>query len=76
MTFFIKPLLSRVLKVALATETLGEKKVFAFHFFMRFMFEMRGDGCVGDNRTDGAAAAAALIRLPVASFFGKLSLLI
>lgn len=36
---------------------------------MRFMFEMRGDGCVGDNRTGAAAAAAALIRLPVASFF-------
>lgn len=36
---------------------------------MRFMFEMRGDGCVGDNRTGAAAAVAALIRLPVASFF-------
>lgn len=34
---------------------------------MQFMFEMSEDGGVGDNGAD-AAAAAAFIRLPVASF--------
>lgn len=51
--------------MALATEAGEAEKVFTFHFSLRFMFEMSEDGCVGDNGTDRAAA---LIRLPVASF--------